>query len=153
MYLISCLRARVGYLHRVMTELDEAAIERLVRQFYGQVRSDPMLGPVFAHAIGEDDDAWEAHFARLTDFWTSVMLRSGRYHGDPFSVHLRLPDITPAMFERWLGVFHATSAALFTADIAAEFGEKAERIARSLKMGLFERLPGIASSPVNVRVA
>lgn len=124
-----------------ISELSDPAIERLVRRFYDRARHDPLLGPVFTRAIGEDDAAWEAHFARLTDFWSSIMLRSGRYTGDPFSAHLRLPGIAPHLFERWLALFHETCAELFTPDIAAAFGEKAERIARSLRIGLFERLP------------
>jgi hemoglobin len=123
------------------TEISEPAIDRLVRTFYGRVRQDAILGPVFARALGDSEPAWEAHFTRLSAFWSSVMRCSGRYHGDPFSAHLRLPDIAPAMFERWLALFHATCADLFTPEIADAFGEKAERIARSLRMGLFERLP------------
>lgn len=122
-------------------EISDASIGRLVREFYGRLRRDEMLGPVFVRALGETNESWEAHFIRLTDFWSSVMLRSGRYHGDPFSVHLRLPDITPTMFDRWLALFHGTCAELFTPDVTAEFAEKVERIARSLRMGLFERLP------------
>ena len=122
-------------------ELSEPAIEQLVRRFYDRARHDPLLGPVFTRAIGEEEAAWEAHFVRLTDFWSSIVLRSGRYTGDPFSAHLRLPDIAPQMFDRWLMLFHQTCAELFTPDIAAAFSEKAERIARSLRIGLFERLP------------
>ena len=129
-----------------MTEITEAAIDRLVQTFYSRVRKDGVLGPVFTRALGESEPAWEAHFARLSAFWSSVMMCSGRYHGDPFSVHLRLPDIAPAMFERWLALFHATCADLFTAEVAVAFGEKAERIARSLRIGLFERLPARRSA-------
>ena len=71
------------------------------------------------------------------------MLTSGRYHGDPFSAHLRLPLVEPAMFDRWLTLFHETCAELFDAATAAAFGERAERVARSLRMGLFERLPAL----------
>ncbi len=123
------------------SEISETSISRLVREFYGRVRRDSVLGPVFSRAIGETEPAWEAHFARLTAFWLSVMMRTGSYHGDPFSAHLRLPDIAPPMFDRWLALFHATCSDLFTPEAAAAFGEKAERIARSLRMGLFERLP------------
>jgi hemoglobin len=119
----------------------EAAIRRMVEQFYSRVRRDAMLGPVFARALGEDDAAWEAHFARLQDFWSSLMLRSGRYHGDPFSAHLRLPDIAPPMFDRWLALFRATCREVFAPEVADAFIERAERVARSLRMGLFERLP------------
>lgn len=121
--------------------VEEEDIRQLVERFYGRVRRDPVLGPVFARALGESDAAWSAHLARLAEFWSSLMLRSGRYHGDPFSAHLRLPDIEPEMFERWLSLFHETCAELFPAPVARAFGERAERVARSLRMGLFERLP------------
>lgn len=119
----------------------DEAIRRLVDRFYARARRDALLGPVFARALGEDDAAWAAHLARLGDFWSSVMVRSGRYHGDPFSAHLHLPDIQPAMFERWLALFGETCAELFEPELADAFRERAERIARSLRMGLFERLP------------
>ena len=117
------------------------AIRHLVDRFYARVRRDALLGPVFARALGEDGEAWDAHLARLRDFWSSVMLRSGRYHRDPFSAHLRLPDIAPGMFDRWLALFNETCAELFEPDAAAAFRERAERFARSLRIGLFERLP------------
>lgn len=119
--------------------VSEADIARLVERFYGRVRGDPLLGPVFARAIGESDAAWAAHLARLGDFWSSVMRRSGRYHGDPFSAHLRLPDLAPLMFERWLALFGQVCAELFEPYIAEAFEVRAARIARSLRMGLFER--------------
>lgn len=119
----------------------EEGIRRLLDLFYGRVRRDPQLGPVFSRALGESDEAWAAHLARLADFWSSAMLRSGRYRGDPFSVHLRLPNLEPAMFDRWLALFGETCAELFEPDVANAFRERAERIARSLRMGLFERLP------------
>lgn len=91
----------------------EDDIRRLVAAFYARVRHDALLGPVFAGAIGDGEAAWERHLARLCDFWSSVMLKSGRYHGDPFSVHLRLSTISPAMFDRWLALFGETCAELF----------------------------------------
>ncbi len=119
----------------------EDDIRRLVAAFYARVRQDALLGPVFAGAIGGSEAAWERHVARLCDFWSSVMLTSGRYHGDPFSAHLRLATISPPMFDRWLAVFGETCAELFAPPLAGAFCQRAERIARSLRMGLFERLP------------
>jgi hemoglobin len=117
----------------------EADIRRLLDVFYDRVRRDPLLGPVFARAVGTTDADWAAHLARLADFWSSLMLRSGRYRGDPFSTHLRLPDLEPAMFDRWLALFGESCAELFEPDVADGFSERAQRIARSLRMGLFER--------------
>ena len=119
----------------------ELPIHELVARFYGRVRQDPLLAPVFMATLGETDAAWAAHLARLADFWSSVMQGSGRYHGDPFSTHLRLPDLTPVMFDRWLNLFQATCREVLRPNEAAAFGNRAARIARSLRMGLFERLP------------
>lgn len=119
----------------------EEGIRRLLALFYGRVREDPQLGPVFARVVGTTDADWAPHLARLADFWSSVMLRSGRYHGDPFSAHLRLPDLEPAMFDRWLALFGQSCGELFEPALADAFRERADRIARSLRMGLFERLP------------
>lgn len=120
----------------------EDSIRRLMDLFYGRVRHDEMLGPVFASALGASDAEWARHLARLTDFWSSVMLRSGRYHGDPFSTHLRLPDLEPAMFDRWLKLFGESCRDVLSPDVAEAFIDRANRIARSLRMGIFERLPG-----------
>jgi len=119
----------------------ELPLRELVCRVYGRVRQDPLLAPVFTATLGETDVAWTAHLDRLTDFWSSVMQGSGRYHGDPFSAHLRLPDLTPVMFDRWLDLFQATCREVLPPEEAAAFGTRAERIARSLRMGLFERIP------------
>ncbi len=118
----------------------EAAIREMLGRFYDRVRQDGQLGPVFAGAVGTTDAEWTPHLARLPDFWSSVMLRSGRYHDDPFSKHLRLPDLQPAMFNRWLALFGETCAASFEPELAEAFVERAGRIAHSLRIGLFERL-------------
>lgn len=55
--------------------IDETAIDLLVPAFYARVRADALLGPIFESAI----DDWPHHLAKLKDFWSSVMLASGRY--------------------------------------------------------------------------
>lgn len=116
------------------TQIDDASIELLVRAFYEKARRDPALGPVFEAAV-ED---WEAHFAQLTRFWSSVMLTSGAYKGDPVGAHRPQP-IEPAFFDRWLALWGETAEALFEPDLAAAFRAKAERIGESLKLALFFR--------------
>lgn len=121
--------------------LDAAAIALLVDRFYGRIRAHPVLGPVFHNAIGEGEAEWDAHLAKLKRFWSAIMFRNGAYQGDPFSAHLKLPDLRPEMFAEWLALFDATAAELFDPPVAAAFSERAHRIARSLRMGIFERLP------------
>jgi hemoglobin len=121
--------------------ITEADIALLVDRFYARVRTDPALAPVFHAVIGEDAAAWTAHLEKLRRFWSAVMLRSGAYRGDPFTAHLRQPGLTPALFEQWLALFDATCRESFPPEAAQAFSERAHRIARSLRMGLFERLP------------
>jgi hemoglobin len=113
----------------------ESQIRQLVDSFYAKVRNDPELGPIFERAIPD----WGPHLATMHDFWSSVMLTSGRYKGNPVAVHLRLEGIEPRLFARWLALFDETCRELFDDDIAAAFCVKAERIAESLKFALFYR--------------
>lgn len=115
----------------------EAAIVRLVDAFYGKVRGDPVLGPVFDKAIGAED--WPAHLAKMYAFWSSVMLTTGRYKGNPMAAHMAVRGIEEPMFERWLALFGETAGELFAEGSAAVFRLKARRIAESLKLGLFYR--------------
>jgi hemoglobin len=68
------------------TGLDDAMLARLVYGFYDRVRVDPMLGPVFAERIAD----WGPHLAKMVDFWSSVALMTGRYHGAPMPKHLSI---------------------------------------------------------------
>ena len=114
-------------------DITEAALTKLVDNFYERVRLDPMLGPIFDGAV-ED---WPEHLAKLQSFWSSVMLTSGRYKGQPMPAHLKLGDaVNPAAFERWLAIWGETTASLFPAEAAAALQDKAARIAESLMLGI-----------------
>ncbi len=117
--------------------VDRASIGALVRKFYSRVRKDERLGPIFASEIVGD---WEPHLEKMTDFWCSVILKSGDYNGRPVPAHLKLKDVTEADFEIWLALFRETAAELFAPETAAAFVERAERIAASLKLAMFFRL-------------
>ena len=114
----------------------EEGIRGLVDALYTKVRVDPELGPIFARAIPGD---WQPHLNTMVDFWSSVMLTSGRYRGNPVAKHLAVEGITMQLFERWLALFNETCGELFDERLAREFGTKAERIAESLKLALFYR--------------
>ena len=116
--------------------LSEDAIRQLVDCFYTKVRADPELGPIFERAIPGD---WGPHLATMHDFWSSVMLTSGRYKGNPVAVHLRLTGVEPLLFERWLALFDETCRELLDDEVADAFRTKAVRIAESLKLALFYR--------------
>lgn len=118
--------------------VSEDEIVRLVDAFYVKVRSDPILAPVFDRAIAPD--AWPVHLAKMYDFWSSVMRTSGRYKGNPLAVHGQVKGLEETMFEPWLALFRETAGELFSPEVAEVFREKSERIAESLKLGLFLRL-------------
>jgi len=112
------------------TGLDEVALERLVRAFYGTARHDPMIGHLFD---GVED--WETHIVRITAFWSSVTLMTGRYHGNPMAPHLKLP-LEPPHFARWLALFETTARQVCSEPAVALLLEKARRIAQSLQLGI-----------------
>ena len=119
-----------------LTQVSEDGICRLVDAFYAKVRLDPELGPIFERAIPGD---WQPHLTKMYAFWSSVMLTTGRYKGNPVVKHLVIPNITPYLFERWLTLFDETCGELFDEAIRERFSTKAERIAASLKLALFYR--------------
>ncbi len=128
-------------------QVSEDQIARLIPGFYARVRDDALIGPVFDNAIGD----WEHHLGKLVDFWSSVMLTSGRYKGNPMAAHVKhLPTITPPMFDRWLMLWADVTGEMLPAATAAALQKKAARIAESLKLALYFRLPpasGIAPKP------
>ena len=117
--------------------MTEADLQQLVDTFYAKVREDEAIGPLFNEAV----DDWPHHLEKLSAFWSSVMLTTGRYKGSPMMAHLRHSGaIEPAMFDRWLELWSETAGELLSAEDAAAVVAKAERIAESLKLALFFRI-------------
>jgi hemoglobin len=120
-----------------ISEIDEAGLERLVALFYTRVREDAALGPIFNDAVGD----WPEHLEKLAAFWSSVMLTTGRYKGNPMTAHLKHRDrITPELFDRWLGIWKRTTDEIMSPEAAAALQAKAGRIAESLQLALFFKL-------------
>ncbi len=113
----------------------EANIRVLVETFYGRVRKDDVLGPIFNAHIAD----WEPHFQTLTRFWCSVMLADGGYKGDPLGSHKDVPGIAEELFSRWLSLFEHTTSDLYHPDLAAAFLQRAQRMSKSLVAGMFYR--------------
>ncbi len=113
--------------------VDEALIQRVVHAFYDRVRADALLGPVFDRVIAED---WDSHLAKLCDFWSSVLLMSGRFKGAPMVAHVRIEEIAPEHFQRWLALFRETVQAICPPPAAALFIARSELIAQSLQFGI-----------------
>lgn len=116
--------------------VDDAFISDLVDAFYERVRADAVLGPVFEAAIGED---WEPHLVTMKQFWASIALNAGTYGGRPIPAHHKhLDKIRPEHFALWLSLFAQTLKDIApSADAAAFFMERAERIGESFQSILF----------------
>lgn len=117
--------------------MSEQQLADLVDRFYAKVREDEVLGPVFNTAVAD----WPEHLDKLSAFWSSVMLTTGRYKGNPMVAHMKHRSaIEPAMFERWLELWRETAREVLDERGAAGVIAKAERIAESLQLGLFFKL-------------
>ncbi|GAA3922881.1 group III truncated hemoglobin [Hymenobacter algoricola] len=103
----------------------EADIKRLVDAFYDKVNADPLLAPVFNDFAHVD---WPAHLPQMYDFWSSLLLHTSRYRGQPFLKHIPLP-IAGEHFQRWLSLFQGTVAELFAGPVADEARLRAQNIA------------------------
>ncbi|MGD9945321.1 MAG: group III truncated hemoglobin [Burkholderiaceae bacterium] len=109
----------------------EEEIRQMVGDFYAKVRRDEQLGPIFNSRI----DDWDHHLAKLSDFWSSLLRGTTRFSGSPMTKHIALPDLSAALFERWLQLFHETTQTLPNREMAERADMMARRIARSLWLG------------------
>jgi hemoglobin len=112
-------------------ELTDEAIRRLVTTFYGRARQDDLIGPIFNAAVAD----WDDHLGKITDFWSSMLLKTNRYNGRPMRPHFML-GLKADHFDRWLALFEATARELFAPELAAIFIIRARRIADSFEMNI-----------------
>src|SRR5690606_31153821 len=57
--------------------IDADYIASFVDQFYGKIRQDELLGPIFNERIVD----WAEHLDRMKRFWRSVLHNSGEFSG------------------------------------------------------------------------
>lgn len=117
--------------------LDEAMVRAVVERFYAEARRDPVIGPVFNSRIAPE--AWPHHLDTITDFWSSMLLGTGRYFGRPMPKHMAIPELSDAHFMRWLALFRMTAEQVCPPDIAQLFIERSERIGNSFRMNIAMR--------------
>ena len=109
----------------------EDEVHALVHGFYGRVRSDAVLGPVFDRHIAD----WGPHLAKMVDFWSGALRGTARFRGTPMPKHIALPGLSADLFQRWLALFAETTASLPNAPMRERANELAHRIAQSLWYG------------------
>src|ERR1700722_3926440 len=115
-------------------EPDEANVRQLVEAFYRRVDDDLLLGPIFARELA---GRWDAHLAKMTTFWSSLVLGTKGYRGNVQEAHRPRGDIEPQHFARWLTLFLDTVDPRYEPAAAVQFMEPALRIAQSLQLSKF----------------
>lgn len=104
----------------------EADVKLLVDSFYDKVNQDALLSPVF------NDHAkvnWEQHMPVMYRFWSSILLGTASYNGQPFVKHAFLP-VDQAHFSQWLLLFYNTITEHFQGPNAEEAKLRAANIGR-----------------------
>jgi len=119
--------------HAAMLGITEERISDLVETFYQRIREDELLGPIFNRHITD----WDPHLARMKDFWASIAIESGRFHGNPMIKHIAIKGIDRSHFNHWLSLFDATLPDVMPNAAACQFlSDRAARIAESLITGI-----------------
>ena len=124
--------------------MSRADIMTVVQQFYGTIRRDDLLGPIFNHHIAEDQ--WAEHFEKLTDFWETNLFGLATFKGNPTIKHLGVDaqhhhTIGQIHFGRWLQLWFATINELFEGANADKAKEAARRMAHTQFMVLWYQKP------------
>ncbi|SFR58659.1 group III truncated hemoglobin [Litoreibacter janthinus] len=119
-------------------------IDNVVMKFYGRVRADSVLGPVFAAHVPEG--GWPAHESKIASFWRNAILYERSYDGNPMQKHMAARDVHGEHFPRWLSLFDGVLSQELPPETARAFSALAHRIARGLRMGV-EDLRAPAGAP------
>ena len=105
-------------------------VKNLVDRFYGKVRSDELLAPIFNERI---QDRWPVHLDKMYRFWQTVLLGEHTYMGSPFPPHASLP-VDKSHFEQWLRLFKETLDELFSDERANEAKWRADKMAEMFQL-------------------
>jgi hemoglobin len=109
----------------------EAVIESCVEEFHMRAYGDPVLSRLFVEAVPNVAE----HLRRVCDFWSHVLLASGRYSGSPYSAHAGLA-LAPEHLDRWMAHFRDAVRRTMPEGYAEQAVAKADQILSGLRAGL-----------------
>jgi hemoglobin len=107
-------------------------VKTLVDRFYGKVRADELLAPIFNERIR---DRWPEHLEKMYRFWQTVLLGEHTYMGSPFPPHANLP-VDKSHFDQWLKLFKETLDEFFRGEKANEAKWRADKMAEMFQLRL-----------------
>jgi len=113
--------------------ISESLIRQLVESFYGRVIRDEALGPIFDREVAD----WPVHLTKMCDFWSAVVLRTGRYAGRPLEAHKALEAIQPEHFDDWLQLWESVVQEVVPNSVQGQFIVPAQRMASHMRRRLF----------------
>lgn len=115
-------------------EITPEEIDKVVADFYAEVRRHPVLGAVFSVHVKD----WPAHEAKIAAFWRNAILYERGYDGNPMAVHKAAGNVRPGMFLAWLDTFDMVLKRNLTPAQARSWSLLAHRIGQGLSYGLIE---------------
>lgn len=124
-------------------------VRDVVVAFYGKVRRDAVLGPIFEEAIGRN---WDFHIERIIQFWLTVTRLERGYDAKKFMpAHLKHQSIQIDLIPRWLELFREAATENCSSPGASILIDIAERMAETLELSLKRRGDGCSSLADNDR--
>jgi len=111
----------------------------LVTTFYGKVRKEPILGPIFNSIIKN----WTEHMELLTDFWETNLFFQKKYHGNPLVKHAALDKfmggtISQIHFGLWLNLWYETLDELFIGEVTQLAKNRARNMSTYMYIEIFK---------------
>lgn len=119
-------------------------ISVLVHTFYGKIRKDVLLGPIFNDHITEEE--WPQHLCKLTDFWETNLFGIAKFKGSPTAKHIGVDKnlnftIEPAHFGKWLQLWFETLDELYEGEVATKAKDTARRMATGQYIAVWQQRP------------
>lgn len=120
-------------------------IQKLVNTFYGHIRKDELLGPIFNGHIA--DEQWPQHLDTLSKFWEVNLLGDTGFRANPRAKHLGVDknlnySVESKHFERWLQLWYGTIDTLFLGRIAEQAKNQALNMAHGQFAMMLRNRPG-----------
>lgn len=120
----------------ITTETD---IKLLVDEFYKKVIVDPSIGFIFTEVV---QLSWEKHIPVMYSFWSTLLLGTNTYTGNPMVKHFELDKLVPLTknhFDKWLELWEGTVEENFKGAKADEAKTRAKNIAGIMQFKIEEK--------------
>ena len=119
-------------------EITSENIAELMESFYEAIREDETgLGDIFNHKIGTTEEEWDAHKAKMGEFWKGVLIGESTFRGNPMQAHMNLDPFPPELFDNWLNLFKESLNSIYEPQIADMILMRAQMIASRFKSVLY----------------